>query len=106
MFHVKFHDHRTISSVEEDFTIYGHGGHLGHVTWIIQYINFLSPFSRRLHMKFGLDRQSGFREEDVENNGHIHVYSPGVGADPGVNNFSLKHSFSQFSLLLQVFHIK
>ena len=104
MFHAKFHDHRTISSVEEDFTIYGHGGHLGHVTWIIQYTNFLSPF----HMKFGLDRQSGFREEDVENNGHIHVYSPGAGAgaDPGVNHFSLKHLFSQFSPLLQVFHIK
>ena len=32
----KFHDHRTNSSVEEDFlkvfTIYGHGGHLGQVT--------------------------------------------------------------------------
>ena len=31
-----------------------HGGHLGHVTWII-YINFRSPFPRRLHMKFGFD---------------------------------------------------
>ena len=36
------------------FTIYGHGGHLGHVTWTI-YINFRSPFPRRLHMKFGID---------------------------------------------------
>ena len=34
------------------FTIYGHGGLLGHVTWII-YINFRSPFLRMLHMKFG-----------------------------------------------------
>ena len=25
------------------FTIYGHGGHLGHVTWTI-HINFRSPF--------------------------------------------------------------
>ena len=33
------------------FTIYGHGGHLGHVTWNI-YINFRSPFLRMLHMKF------------------------------------------------------
>ena len=35
-------------------TIYGHGSHLGHVTWTT-YINFLSPFPRRLHMKFGFD---------------------------------------------------
>ena len=46
------------------FTIYGHGGHLGHVTGTI-YINFLSPFLRRLHIKFGFDWLSGFREEDV-----------------------------------------
>ena len=36
MLHVKFQDHRTSGSGEEDFlrffTIYGHGGHLGHVT--------------------------------------------------------------------------
>ena len=36
MLHVKFQDHRTSGSEEEDFlkvfTIYGHGGHLGHVT--------------------------------------------------------------------------
>ena len=35
------------------FTIYGHGGHLGHVTWII-YINFCSPFLRMLHMNLAL----------------------------------------------------
>ena len=35
------------------FNIYGHGGHLGHVTWTI-YINFRSPFLRMLHMKFAL----------------------------------------------------
>ena len=36
MLHAKFQDHRAKSSVGEDFevfTIYGHGGHLGHVTW-------------------------------------------------------------------------
>ena len=37
MLHAKFQDHRTSGSGEEDFqmffTIYGHGGHLGHVTW-------------------------------------------------------------------------
>ena len=67
MLHAKFHDHRTISSVGEVlkvFTIYGHGGHLDHVTWTI-YINFLFPFQGRLHMKFGFDWQSGFRVEDV-----------------------------------------
>ena len=46
------------------FTIYGHGGHLGHVTWII-YIIFRSSFLRVLHMKFGFDWPSGFRGEDL-----------------------------------------
>ena len=47
------------------FTIYGHGGHLGHVTWAI-YINFRFPFLRMFHMKFGFDWPSGFRVEDLE----------------------------------------
>ena len=68
MIHAKFQDHRTSGSGEEDFfkvfTIYGRGGHLGHVTLNI-YTNFLSPFPRRLHIKFGLDWPCGFREEDV-----------------------------------------
>ena len=68
MLHAKFQDHRTFGSGEEDFfkvfTIYGHGGHLGHVTWTI-YTNFCSPFPRRLHIKFGCDWPSGFRGEDV-----------------------------------------
>ena len=46
MLHAKFQDHRTSGSGEEDFlkvfTIYGHGGHLDHVTWTI-YIIFVSP---------------------------------------------------------------
>ena len=46
------------------FTIYGHGGYLGHVTWTI-YINFGSPFLRMLHMKFGIDWTRGFRGEDL-----------------------------------------
>ena len=68
MLHAKFQDHRTSGSGEEDFfkvfTIYGHGGHLGHVTWTI-YTNFHSPFLRRLHIKFGFDWPNGFRGEDV-----------------------------------------
>ena len=39
MLHAKFQDHRTSGSGEEYFfkffTMYGHGGHLGHVTWTI-----------------------------------------------------------------------
>ena len=54
MLHAKFQDHRTSGSGEEDFlkvfTIYGRGGHLGHVTWTI-YTNIGSPFPRRLHIK-------------------------------------------------------
>ena len=46
------------------FTIYGHGGHLGHVTCAF-YINFLSHFPRRIHMKFGIDWKIGFRGEIV-----------------------------------------
>ena len=44
------------------FTIYGHGGHLGHVTWII-YIHIGSHFLRMLHINFGFDWLSGFREK-------------------------------------------
>ena len=32
MLHAKFQDHRTFGSGEESFTIYGHCGHIGHVT--------------------------------------------------------------------------
>ena len=68
MLHAKFQDHRTCGSGEEDFfkgfIIYGRGSHLGHVTWTI-YINFRSPFPRRLHIKFGFDWPSGFGGEDL-----------------------------------------
>ena len=45
-------------------TIYGHGGHLGHVTLTI-YINFRSPFLRMFQMKFGFNWPSGFRDGDL-----------------------------------------
>ena len=67
MLHTKFHGNWPAGSGEDFFkvfTIYGHGGHLGHVTWTI-YINFGFPFPRRLHIKFGFDWPSGFRGEDV-----------------------------------------
>ena len=68
MLHAKFQDHMTSGSGEEDFkvffTIYGHGWHLGHVTWTI-YVNFHSLFPRMLHIKICFDWPSGFRREDV-----------------------------------------
>ena len=45
--------------LEGGFTIYGRGGHLGHVTQMPQ-TNFRSPNPRRLHVEFGFDRASGF----------------------------------------------
>ena len=44
------------------FAIYSHGGHLGHVTLTI-YANVHSLFLRMLHIKFGFDWPSGFRED-------------------------------------------
>ena len=68
MLHTKFRENRLAGSGEEDFlrvfTIYGRVGHLGHVTQMPR-TNFRSPYPRRLHIKFGLDRASGFGEEDV-----------------------------------------
>ena len=63
MLHTEFHGNRLTGSGEEDFfrvfTIYGHGGHLGHVTRIMSSdFHFLVPES--YHTKFGLDRLSSF----------------------------------------------
>ena len=42
----KFHENWPAGSGEEDFTIYGHGGHLGHVTRImLTHFHFLVPES-------------------------------------------------------------
>ena len=84
MLHAKFHHHRTISSVGEDFlrffTIYGHDGHLGHVTWTI-YINFLPPSHGGSTWNLVLIGQVISEKKMFENNGDIHVYSPGAGTD-------------------------
>ena len=56
MLHTKFRENRPAGSGEEflrDFTIYGRGSHLGHVTWTI-YINFRSPFPREAPHKIWL----------------------------------------------------
>ena len=58
MLHTKFRGNRSASSGEEDFcrvfTIYGHGGHLGHVTSIMSSdFHFVVPES--FHKKLGSD---------------------------------------------------
>ena len=68
MLHTKFRGNRPAGSGENIFewffTIYGRGGHLGHVTQTSR-SNFRSPYPWMLHIKFGFHRPSGFREEDV-----------------------------------------
>ena len=67
MLYTKFRENRPTGSGEDFlrvFTIYGHGGHLGHVT-LMPRTNFCSPYPWRLHIKFCFDRASGFGEEDV-----------------------------------------
>ena len=67
MLHTKFRENRPAGSGEDFlrvFTIYGRGGHLDHVTQMPR-TNFRSPYPRRLHIKFGFDRASGFGGEDV-----------------------------------------
>ena len=68
MLHTKPQSHWPFGSGEEDFrtvfTIYGRGGHLGHVTQTPQ-TNFRSPNPWRLHKKLGFDWPSSFAEEDL-----------------------------------------
>ena len=61
MLHAKFLGNRPAGSGEEDFlrifTIYGRGGHLGHMTSIVSSnFHFLVPES--FHTKFGSERHS------------------------------------------------
>ena len=62
MLHTKFRGNRPAGSGEDFlrvFTIYGRGGHLGHVTSIMSSdFHFLVPES--FHTKFGSDRHSSF----------------------------------------------
>ena len=63
MLHTKCHGNRPAGSGEEDFrrvfTIYGRGGHLGHVTSIMLIsFHFLVPNDS--HTKFGLEWLSSF----------------------------------------------
>ena len=62
MLNTKFCGNRPAGFTEEDqriFTIYGHVGHLGHVTSVmLSDFRFLVPES--FHTKFGSDRHSSF----------------------------------------------
>ena len=66
MLHTKAQRHWPFGSGEEDLkgvTIYGRGGHRGHVTQMPR-TNFRSPDPWRLDMKFGFDWPSDFGEEE------------------------------------------
>ena len=43
MLYTKFRENQPAGSGEEDFTIHGRGGYLGHVTWISR-SNLRSPY--------------------------------------------------------------
>ena len=68
MLHTKFQGHWSIGSGEEDFlkvfTIYGHGGHVGHVTQLIC-ITFHSHSPSSFHMNFGSKSPNSFSEKEV-----------------------------------------
>ena len=66
MLHSKFRENRPAGSGDflRVFTIYGLGGHLGHVTQMPR-TKYRCPYPRRLHIKFGFDRPSSFGEEDL-----------------------------------------
>ena len=67
MLHTKPQGHWPFGSREDFlrvFTIYGHGGHLDHVTQM-PWINFPSPDPWRLYMKFGFNWPSSFGEDDL-----------------------------------------
>ena len=63
MLHTKFCGNRPAGSGEEDFyrvyIIYGHGGHLGHVTSIMS-SDFHFLVLESSHTKFGSDQHSSF----------------------------------------------
>ena len=63
MLHTKFRGNRPAGSGEEDFlsvfTIYGHGGHLGHVTSFMS-SDFHFLVLESFHTKFGSDQHRSF----------------------------------------------
>ena len=62
MLHTKFRGNQPAGSGEDFlrvFTIYGHGGHLGHVTSIMS-SDFHSLVPESVHKKSGSDQHSSF----------------------------------------------
>ena len=63
MLHAKFRGNRPDGSGEEEFgrvfSIYGRGGHLGHVTSIMS-SDFYFFVPKSFHKKFGSDRHGSF----------------------------------------------
>ena len=62
MLHTKFHENQPTGSGEDFlrvFIIYGHGGHLGHVTRIML-INFHFLVPESFHTKFSSEWPSSF----------------------------------------------
>ena len=68
MLHTKLSGNRPADSREEDFlkvfTIYVHGGHLGHVTSIMS-SDFHFHVPESFHTKFGLDGHSSLRKSSL-----------------------------------------
>ena len=94
MLHTKSQGHRPSGSGEEDFlrvfTIYGRGGHLGHVTKTI-WTNFRSPILRSVHMKYEFNWPSSFRGEDVWKCWRT---TDGRTTDAGVTGILLAHQWA------------
>ena len=65
MLHTKFRGNLSTGSREEDFlrvfTIYGRGGHLGHVTHMPR-TKIRSPYQRRLHINLALIGQAVYEK--------------------------------------------
>ena len=94
MLHTNFQRHQPFGSGEDFlkvFTIYGHDGHLGHVTRTI-WTNFRSPIPRRLHMKFGFNRPSGFWGEDVWKCWHTHTTHTYIRTTEACLSYRLTHT--------------
>ena len=76
MLYTKFQGHMTFGS-----------GHLGHV------YKFLSPLPKEalLQKKSNLIGRAISGKKMFENNGHIHVYSPGTGADNSLRSIFFRN---------------
>ena len=77
MLHTKFRGNRPACSGEEDFlrvfTIYGHGGHLGHVTSIMSSdFHFLVP--EKIQFEFLYVHDLGPRSRNVIDLQYLHIF--------------------------------